>query len=139
MLRVMLRHRKAVLGAANGVSPGPRMASAGRCRDVVQMSPTWQRRPAPARIGWGAAVAAKLLHRQLEHPGVAGFGDVEVAGGIHRHVGGAHEAGEWQHRLGGRAGRQLQHPVFAAVGDVVGRLRPRYCAGSFSTRLPSET
>src|SRR6202011_3287900 len=36
----------------------------------------------------------------------------------HRHPEGVVEAGERQHRRGGRVRRQLQHPIVAKVGDV---------------------
>jgi hypothetical protein len=42
----------------------------------------------------------------------------DVAGGIHRHTPWAGEAGERQHDLGGRAGRQFHHPIVATVHDA---------------------
>ena len=48
----------------------------------------------------GSASGWLDARRQFQHPDVTIVGDVEVAGGIHRHTEGAVEAGERQLRRG---------------------------------------
>ena len=76
-------------------------------------TPSGWLRPVNGSTVWVVEPAASFTTRLLLR-----VGDVEVAGGVHRHTLGAVEAGERQHDLGARAGRQLQHPIVARVGDV---------------------
>ena len=74
------------------------------------------------RSDWPCGLARPLCgaspRRQFYHPIVAIVGDIDVAGGIHRHTAGVVEAGEGQLGRGGRARRQFHHPIVGRVRDV---------------------
>ena len=87
--------------------PDPESAALG-------LSP-WPRSDRPCGLARPPCGASP--RRQLHHLIVDRVGDVEVAATIHRHTVGVVDAGERQHRLGGRARRQLHRPN-ANVGDI---------------------
>ena len=74
------------------------------------------------RSDWPCGLARPLCgaspRRQFYHPIVAIVGDIDVAGGIHRHTAGVVESGEGQLGRGGRARRQFHHPIVGRVRDV---------------------